>query len=88
MLLERGVIRPSQSDYASPIVLVCKKSGALRLCVDYHRLNAKTRKDAYPLPRMDESLDVRYICRKMSETSGCEAREYEEFKRKRTLFSF
>lgn len=59
MLLERGVIRPSQSDYASPIVLVCKKSGALRLCVDYHRLPpAKTRKDAYPLPRMDESLDV------------------------------
>lgn len=58
MLLERGVIRPSQSDYASFIVLVCKKSGALRLCVDYHRLNAKTRKDAYPLPRIDEPLDV------------------------------
>lgn len=57
-LLERGVIRPSQSDYASPIVLVPKKSGALRLCVDYRRLNAKTRKDAYPLPRIDESLDA------------------------------
>ena len=58
VLLERGVIRPSQSDYASPIVLVRKKSGALRLCVDYRRLNAKTRKDAYPLPRIDESLDA------------------------------
>ena len=57
-LLEKGVIRPSQSDYASPIVLVRKKSGALRLCVDYRRLNAKTRKDAYPLPRIDESLDA------------------------------
>lgn len=58
VLMERGVIRPSQSDYASPIVLVCKKSGALRLCVDYRCLNAKTRKDAYPLPRIDESLDA------------------------------
>ena len=58
VLLERGVIRPSQRDYASPIVLVRKKSGALRLCVDYRRLNAKTRKDAYPLPRIDESLDA------------------------------
>ena len=57
-LLNRGVIRPSQSDYASPIVLVRKKSGALRLCVDYRRLNAKTRRDAFPLPRIDESLDA------------------------------
>ena len=58
VLLERGVIRPSQSDYAYPIVLVRKKSGALCLCVDYRRLNAKTRKDAYPLVRIDESLDA------------------------------
>ena len=57
-LLKKGVIRPSQSDYASPIVLVRKKSGALRMCVDYRQLNAKTRKDAYPLPRIDESLDA------------------------------
>ena len=58
VLLEREVIRPSQSDYASPIVLVRKKSGALRLRVDYRRHNAKTRKYAYPLPRIDESLDA------------------------------
>ena len=58
MLLERRVIRTSQSDYAYPIALVRKKSGALRLCVDYRRLNAKTRKDAYPLVRIDESLDA------------------------------
>ena len=57
-LLNRGIIQPSQSDYASPIVLVRKKSGALRLCVDYRRLNAKTRRDAYPLPRIEESLDA------------------------------
>ena len=51
-LLKKGVIRPSQSDYASPIVLVRKKSGAICLCVDYCQLNAKTRKDAFPLPRI------------------------------------
>ena len=58
VLLERGVIKPSQSDYASPIVLVRKKSGALRQCMDYHHLNAKTRKDAYSLLRIDKSLDA------------------------------
>ena len=58
MLLERGVIRPSQSDYPSPIVLVRKKIGAIGLCVDYCHLNAKTRKDAYPLLRIDKLLDA------------------------------
>lgn len=51
VLLERRVIRPSRAT----IILVCKKSGALCPCVDYHRLNTNTRKDAYPLPRIDES---------------------------------
>ena len=57
-LLDKGVIRPSQSNYASPIVLVRKKNGALRMCVDYRQLNAKVKRDAYPLPRIDESLDI------------------------------
>ena len=57
-LLKKGVIQPSQCDYASPIVLVHKKSAAIRLCMDYRRLNAKTRKDAFPLPRIEESLDA------------------------------
>lgn len=60
-LLKKGVIRPSQSDYASPIVLFGNKSGAIRLWVDYRRLNAKTRKDAFPLPRIEESLDAQYF---------------------------
>lgn len=57
-LLESQVIRESCSPYASPIVLVKKKDGALRLCVDYRQLNRKTRKDAFPLPRIEESLDA------------------------------
>ena len=56
-LLEQKVIRESSSPYASPLVVVRKKDGSIRLCVDYRRLNAKTRKDAYPLPRIEESLD-------------------------------
>lgn len=57
-LLEAQVIRESCSPYASPIVLVKKKNGILRICVDYHQLNSKTRKDAFPLPRIEESLDA------------------------------
>ena len=56
-LLETKIIRESCSPYASPIVLVRKKDGKLRLCVDYRLLNTKTRKDAFPLPRIEESLD-------------------------------
>lgn len=57
-LLEAQVIRESCSPYASPIVLVRKKDGSPRLCVDYRQLNSKTRKDAFPLPRIEESLDA------------------------------
>ena len=57
-LVEAQVVRESCSPYASPLVLVRKKDGTLRLCVDYRLLNAKTRRDAYPLPRIDESLDA------------------------------
>lgn len=56
-LLEAQVITESCSPYASPIVLVRKKDGSLRMCVDYRQLNARTRRDAFPLPRIEESLD-------------------------------
>ncbi len=56
-LLEAQIIRESCSPYASPVVLVRKKDGSLRMCVDYRQLNSKTRKDAFPLPRIEETLD-------------------------------
>jgi hypothetical protein len=55
-LLECGYIEPSSSEWASNIVLVKKKSGAMRVCVDYKRLNAMTLKYRYPMPHMDTIL--------------------------------
>lgn len=52
-----GIVRPSLSEYASPVVLIKKKNGAYRLCVDYWRLNKKIIKDRYPLPLIDDQLD-------------------------------
>ncbi|XP_076642233.1 uncharacterized protein LOC143353023 [Halictus rubicundus] len=55
--LENKIIQRSQSDYASPIVLVKKKNGSTRLCIDYRRLNNKIVKDRYPLPLIEDHLD-------------------------------
>jgi Retroviral aspartyl protease./Reverse transcriptase (RNA-dependent DNA polymerase). len=56
-LLDNGIIRNSQSPYASPILLVKKKTGDYRMCVDFRALNRKTIKDTYPLPRVDDYLE-------------------------------
>ncbi|KAG7667411.1 hypothetical protein KSW81_001142 [Nannochloris sp. 'desiccata'] len=55
--LNRGFIRPSKSPYGAPILFVRKKSGALRMCVDYRGLNRITKKNRCPLPRIDDLLD-------------------------------
>ena len=55
-LLDAGVIQPSESDWASAPVLVRKKDGSVRWCIDYRALNDKTVKDSYPLPNIEDCL--------------------------------
>ncbi|KAJ9519493.1 hypothetical protein QJQ45_000590 [Haematococcus lacustris] len=56
-LLDKGFIRPSTSPYASGVLLVRKKDGSFRMCIDYRPLNRLTIKNKYPLPRLDTLLD-------------------------------
>ncbi|KAJ9523626.1 hypothetical protein QJQ45_007296 [Haematococcus lacustris] len=55
--LSKGMIEPSSSPYAAPILFVQKKSGELRMCIDYRQLNKLTLRDQYPLPRIDDLFD-------------------------------
>lgn len=55
-MLEAGVIRESASEYASPVILVRKKDGNLRLCIDYRMLNSVTVKERYPMPIIEDEI--------------------------------
>ena len=56
-MLDQGIVKPSHSPWASPIVLVEKNDGDVRFCVDYRKLNQVSKFDAYPMPRIDEVLE-------------------------------
>lgn len=88
-MLRDDVIRPSRSPWAAPVVLVKKKDGTLRFCVDYRRLNKITKKDVYPLPRIDDALDrlcsAKYFS-SMDLKSGYWQIEVDERDREKTAF--
>lgn len=64
-MIEQGVVEPSRSAWSSPIILVEKPNGGQRFCVDFRKVNAVTRRDAYPLPHvtsiLDRLRDARYL---------------------------
>ena len=56
-MLDEEAIRPSQSPWCNAIVLVQKKDGTLRFCIDFRHLNARTKKDSYPIPKCPETME-------------------------------
>lgn len=89
-MLEAGAIRKSQSSYCSNVVLVKKSDGSLRFCIDLRKLNNKTIKDAYTLPRVEETIDTligsKYFT-KLDLRSGYWQVEIKEEDKHKTAFS-
>ena len=87
---EQGIVQPSKSPWASPVVLVPKRDGTLRFCVDYRELNSITRKDVYPLPPVDDIFDTlngaRYFT-SLDRASGYWQVELDELAREKSVFT-
>lgn len=89
-MLDGEVIRESSSLWAAPIILVKKKDGSWRFCVDYRKLNSAAHKDAYPLPRIEESLTNLKGAQWYSTldlASGYRQVEVDEWDREKTAFT-
>ena len=89
-MLKNKVIRPSTSPWSSPIIMVWKKDGSWRFCIDFRKLNSVTHKDAYPLPRIDETLESLAgptIFSTLDLASGYWQVELEEPDKEKTAFS-
>ena len=88
-MLEAGAIRPSKSPYSSNVVIVRKKDGTIRFCVDFRKLNSKIIKDAYAIPRPEETLHLlvgaKYFT-KLDLRSGYWQVEIEEEDKPKTAF--
>ena len=72
-MLDQGVIEPIVSEWASPVVIVSKRDNTLRFCVDYRDLNAITKSDKYPLPRLEDALDILGKSNMYSTLDACSA---------------
>ena len=57
-IMKLGLVEPASSEWAANVVLVKKKTGELRFCIDYRKINEATKKDVYPLPRINECFDA------------------------------
>src|SRR3954469_21221526 len=87
--LEKKFIRPSVSPWGAPILLVKKKEGSMRLCVDYRQLNKVTIKNRYPFPRIDDLMDQLVEACVFSKTdlrSGCHQIRVKEDDIQKTAF--
>ncbi len=89
-LLDRGLISPSDSPWSSQVTLAMKKDGKYRLCLDLRKVNALTKKDSYPLPRIDDSIDAlsgaQWFCT-LDLSSGYWQVELDESAREKTAFA-
>ena len=89
-MLQNGIIEPSVSPWASPVVLVTKPDKTLRLCIDYRSLNKATIKDSYPLPHIQDALDTLYgntLFATLNLLKRYHRIEVEESSRKKTAFT-